>query len=124
MPSRKHPMNRYPVWKFVLMALAVLIGLLYTVPNLYGSAPAVQVSAASLTTKVGTDTAAQVGQLLAAASIKPDYVTFEGSTVHARFATTDTQIHARDVISAGLNAGADKDAPPYSVALNMVPRAP
>ena len=117
-------MNRYPVWKFVLMALAVLIGLLYTVPNLYGSAPAVQVSAASLTTKVGTDTAAQVEQLLAAASIKPDYVTFEGTTVHARFATTDTQIHARDVISAGLNAGADKDAPPYSVALNMVPRAP
>jgi len=117
-------MNRYPVWKFVLMALAVLIGLLYTVPNLYGSAPAVQVSAASLTTKVGTDTAAQVEQLLAAASVKPDYVTFEGSTVHARFATTDTQIHARDVINAGLNAGADKDAPPYSVALNMVPRAP
>ena len=117
-------MNRYPVWKFVLMALAVLIGLLYTVPNLYGSAPAVQVSAASLTTKVGTDTATQVEQLLAAASIKPDYVTFEGSTVHARFATTDTQIHARDVINAGLNAGADKDAPPYSVALNMVPRAP
>jgi preprotein translocase subunit SecD len=117
-------MNRYPVWKFVLMALAVLIGLLYTVPNLYGSAPAVQVSAASLTTKVGTDTATQVGQLLAAASIKPDYVTFEGTTVHARFATTDTQIHARDVINAGLNAGADKDAPPYSVALNMVPRAP
>jgi hypothetical protein len=117
-------MNRYPVWKFVLMALAVLIGLLYTVPNLYGSAPAVQVSAASLTTKVGTDTATQVEQLLAAAAIKPDYVTFEGTTVHARFATTDTQIHARDVINAGLNAGADKDAPPYSVALNMVPRAP
>ena len=117
-------MNRYPVWKFVLMALAVLIGLLYTVPNLYGSAPAVQVSAASLTTKVGTDTAAQVEQLLAAAAIKPDYVTFEGTTVHARFATTDTQIHARDVINAGLNGGADKDAPPYSVALNMVPRAP
>jgi preprotein translocase subunit SecD len=117
-------MNRYPVWKFVLMALAVLIGLLYTVPNLYGSAPAVQVSAASLTTKVGGDTAARVEQLLAAASIKPDYVSFEGTSVHARFSSTDTQIHARDVINAGLNGGADKDAPPYSVALNMVPRAP
>ena len=117
-------MNRYPVWKFVLMALAVLIGLLYTVPNLYGSAPAVQVSAASLTTKVGGDTATRVEQLLAAASIKPDYVSFEGTSVHARFSSTDTQIHARDVINAGLNGGADKDAPPYSVALNMVPRAP
>ena len=117
-------MNRYPVWKFVLMALAVLIGLLYTVPNLYGSAPAVQVSAASLTTKVGSDTSTRVEQLLAAASIKPDYVSFEGTSVHARFSSTDTQIHARDVINAGLNGGADKDAPPYSVALNMVPRAP
>ena len=34
-------MNRYPVWKFVVMVLAVLIGALYTVPNLYGDAPAV-----------------------------------------------------------------------------------
>ena len=117
-------MNRYPVWKFVLMALAVLIGALYTVPNLYGDAPAVQVSAAKLTTKVGADTATQVQQLLSAASITPDYVTFEGTSVHARFANPDLQIHARDVINAGLNAGADKDSPPYSVSLALVPRAP
>jgi preprotein translocase subunit SecD len=68
-------MNRYPVWKFLLMAIAVVVGLLYTVPNLYGDAPAVQVSAAKLTTKVGTETATRVEQLLIAASIKPDYVT-------------------------------------------------
>jgi len=117
-------MNRYPVWKFVLMVLAVLIGALYTVPNLYGNAPAVQVSAAKLTTKVGPDTATQVQQLLAAASISADYVTFEGTSVHARFANPDVQIHARDVINAGLNAGADKDSPPYSVSLALVPRAP
>jgi len=117
-------MNRYPVWKFVLMALAVLIGALYTVPNLYGDAPAVQVSAAKLTTKVGPDTATQVQQLLAAASVTPDYVTFEGTSVHVRFANPDVQIHARDVINAGLNAGADKDSPPYSVSLALVPRAP
>jgi preprotein translocase subunit SecD len=77
-----------------------------------------------LTTKVGSDTLAQVRQLLAAAAITPDYVTLEGTAVHARFATTDLQIHARDVINAGLNAGADKDSPPYSVSLNLVPRAP
>jgi preprotein translocase subunit SecD len=117
-------MNRYPVWKFVLMALAVVIGLLYTVPNLYGDAPAVQVSASKLTSKVGSETVTQVQQLLSAASIKPDYVNFEGTSVHARFPTTDIQIHARDVINAGLNAGADKDAPPYSVTLSLVPRAP
>ena len=117
-------MNRYPVWKFVVMVLAVLVGALYTVPNLYGQAPAVQVSAAKLTSKVGPDTATQVQALLAAASIKADYVTFEGTSVHARFANPDIQIHARDVINAGLNAGADKDAPPYSVSLALVPRAP
>ncbi len=117
-------MNRYPAWKFLLMAIAVMVGLLYTVPNLYGQAPAVQVSAATLTTKVGAATATQVEQLLAAAKIQPDYVSFEGTTVHARFATTDLQIHARDVINAGLNAGADKDAPPYAVSLNLVARAP
>jgi preprotein translocase subunit SecD len=117
-------MNRYPVWKFLLMAVAVLVGLLYTVPNLYGQAPAVQVSAAALTTKVDADTAKRVEQLLSAAAIQPDYVSYEGSTVHARFATTDLQIHARDVINAGLNAGADKDAPPYAVSLNLVARAP
>ncbi len=117
-------MNRYPVWKFVLMALAVLAGLLYTLPNLYGEAPAVQVSAAKMTTKVGAETVPQVEQLLAAAGIKPDYVSFEGTSVHARFANTDTQIHARDVLAAGLNGSADADSAPYAVSLNLVPRAP
>ena len=118
-------MNRYPVWKFVLMVVAVLAGLLYTVPNLYGEAPAVQVSAAKLTTKIGADTVTQVEQLLAAAKIKADYVAFEGTSVHARFADTDTQIHARDVLAVGLNgANADPDAAPYAVSLNLVARAP
>ena len=117
-------MNRYPAWKFVLMVVAVLVGLLYTVPNLYGESPAVQVSAAKLTTKVGSDTVAQVEQLLAAASIKADYVAFEGTSVKARFDTTDTQIHARDVLAAGLNKGADADSAPYAVSLNLVARAP
>ena len=117
-------MNRYPVWKFLLMAVAVLVGLLYTVPNFYGDAPAVQVSAAKLTTKVDADTATQVGQLLTAAGIKADYVTFEGTTVRARFANPDTQIHARDVLAKGLNGNADADSQPYAVSLNLVPRAP
>jgi len=118
-------MNRYPVWKFVLMVVAVLAGLLYTVPNLYGEAPAVQISAAKLTTKIGPDTVPKVEQLLSAANIKPDYVAFEGTSVHARFADTDTQIHARDVLAAGLNgANADPDAAPYAVSLNLVARAP
>ena len=83
-----------------------------------------QVSAAKLTSKVGVRTRPRRCEQSLAAGIQPDYVNFEGTTVHARFATTDQQIHARDVINAGLNAGADKDSPPYAVTLNLVPRAP
>ena len=117
-------MNRYAVWKYVVLVVAVLVGLLYTVPNLYGDAPAVQVSAAKLSSKVDTDMVPQVEQALGKAGIKADYVAFEGASVRARFATTDTQLHARDVLSAALNGNADKDAAPYAVSLNMVPRAP
>jgi preprotein translocase subunit SecD len=117
-------MNRYAVWKYLVLVVAVLIGLLYTVPNLYGDAPAVQISAAKLSTKVDFDTVPQVEQFLAKAGIKADYVAFEGTSVRARFATTDTQLHARDVLAAALNGNADKDSLPYAVSLNMVPRAP
>ncbi|MEP6502471.1 MAG: protein translocase subunit SecD [Betaproteobacteria bacterium] len=117
-------MNRYAVWKYLVLVVAVLVGLLYTVPNLYGDAPAVQVSAAKLSSKVDSDMVPQVAQALAKAGIKADYVAFEGTSVRARFGTTDTQLHARDVLGAALNGGADKDAPPYAVSLNLVPRAP
>ena len=117
-------MNRYAVWKYLVLVVAVLVGLLYTVPNLYGDAPAVQVSAAKLATKIDTDTVAQVRQVLDKAGIQPDYVDFSGTSVRARFATTDTQLHARDALAAALNAGADADSAPYAVSLNMVPRAP
>jgi preprotein translocase subunit SecD len=115
-------MNRYPVWKFVVMALAVLVGLLYTVPNFYGEAPAVQIAAGKTAVKVDEDVAAKVRQLLAAAKIQADYVRFEGTTVRARFADTDTQIHAKDVIDVGLNG--HTDSPNYVVALNLLPRSP
>ena len=62
-------MNRYPVWKYVLMALAVVVGLLYTVPNLYGEAPAVQVSAGRATVKLGFDIVPRVQEILGKAGI-------------------------------------------------------
>jgi preprotein translocase subunit SecD len=117
-------MNRYAVWKYLVLVAAVLVGLLYTVPNLYGDAPAVQVSAAKLSSRVDADTVGQVRQILDKAGLQADYVDFSGTSVRARFATTDTQLHARDVLAAALNNGADADAAPYAVALNMVPRAP
>ena len=102
--------------------MAVLVGLLYTVPNLYGDAPAVQVSAGKTAVHVDASMVPQVEQLLAKAGIHANYVTFEGTTLRARFDDTDTQLKARDVLAAGLNI--DPASPNYVVALNLLPRSP
>jgi preprotein translocase subunit SecD len=115
-------MNRYPLWKYAILVIALVVGLLYTVPNLYGEAPAVQVSPAKATLKVDTTTVPKVEAALAAAAIKPDFVQFDGASVRARFADTDTQIKAKDAISKALNP--DPADPHYIVALNLVSRSP
>ncbi|MBL0298148.1 MAG: protein translocase subunit SecD [Betaproteobacteria bacterium] len=115
-------MNRYPWWKYALLAVALLVGLLYTVPNFYGEAPAVQVSSGKATVKVDAAMVDRVQQALAAAGLKPDFVQFEGNSVRARFADTDTQLKAKDAISAALNP--DPADPRFIVALNLVSRSP
>ena len=115
-------MNRYPWWKYTVLALALLIGLLYTLPNLYGEAPAVQVSSAKATLKVDAGLVPRIGQVLAAASLKPDFVQFEGNSVKARLGSTDEQLKAKDAISKALNP--DAADPSYIVALNLLSRSP
>jgi len=115
-------MNRYPWWKYVLLGVALLIGLLYTLPNFYGEAPAVQVSGGKSTVKVDTAVVARVQQALQSANVKADFVQFDGNSVRARFADTDTQIKAKDAISRALNP--DAADPRYIVALNLVPQTP
>ena len=65
-------MNRYPWWKYALLGVALLVGLLYTLPNFYGEAPAVQVSAGKATVKVDNATVARVQQALQAANVNAD----------------------------------------------------
>ena len=115
-------MNRYPWWKYAILAVALLVGLLYTLPNFYGEAPAVQVSSGKATVKVDPGVAARVEQALQQAGVKPDFVQFEGNSVRARFADTDTQIKAKDAVSKALNP--DEADPGYIVALNLVSRSP
>lgn len=115
-------MNRYPFWKYVVLAVALVVGLLYTLPNLFGEAPAVQVSSAKATLKLDSALSSRVSQVLAAASIKADFVQFEGNSVKARFADTDTQLNAKDAISKALNT--EPSNPSYIVALNLVSRSP
>jgi preprotein translocase subunit SecD len=115
-------MNRYPVWKYVVLALALLLGALYTLPNFFGEAPAVQISSAKSTLKLDSSLVARVQAALDEAKIATDYVQFEGSSVKARFANTDTQIQAKDVINKALNP--DPVDPNYIIALNLLSRSP
>ncbi len=115
-------MNRYPLWKYAILAVALLIGLLYTAPNFFGEAPAVQVSGGKSTVKVDSSTIDRVQQVLQAASIKPDFIQFDGNSVRARFSDTDTQVKAKDTLVKALNP--DPTDPRYIVALNLVSRTP
>lgn len=115
-------MNRYPWWKYAILGVALLIGLLYTLPNFYGEAPAVQVSGGKSTVKVDAAMVGRVQDVLKAGGIVPDLVQFDGNSVRARLADTDTQIRARDALEKALNT--DPADPRYIVALNLVSRTP
>ena len=115
-------MNRYPWWKYLILAVAMVVGLLYTLPNFFGEAPAVQVSSGKATLKVDAGLVPRVEQALQAAGLKPDFVQLEGNSVRARFGDTDTQLKARDAIVRALNP--DPADPSYIVALNLVSRSP
>ena len=115
-------MNRYPLWKYALLVVTLLIGVIYTLPNLFGEAPAVQVSSGRATLKVDSSTAERVEAALKDAGLKADFVQFESNSVKARFGDTDTQIKAKDVIGKALNP--DPADPSYIIALNLLSRSP
>ena len=115
-------MNRYPVWKYAILVVALLVGILYTLPNFFGEAPAVQVSSLKATVKVDNALLQRVQETLDAAGIKPDLIGLEGTSVRARFDTPDTQLKAKDALQKALVP--DPADPVYIVALNLVSRSP
>ncbi len=119
-------MNRYPVWKYILIAVVVLLGALYTAPNYFGQTPALQVTSGKSTVKVTSALATQVEELLKKDNIKTDGVSVDGngmhSSVRARFADTDTQFKARLALEKGLNP--DPNDPTYIVTVNLVSNTP
>ncbi|MFS2033196.1 protein translocase subunit SecD [Polaromonas sp. CT11-55] len=115
-------MNRYPAWKYAIIVVALLIAALYTLPNFFGEAPAVQVSSAKSTIKVDSTTLAKVEQALKDTAIAADAITLEGSSIKARFGDTDTQLKAKDAIQKAL--APDANDPAYVVALNLLSRSP
>jgi preprotein translocase subunit SecD len=115
-------MNRYPWWKYLILGIALLVGLVYTLPNFYGEAPAVQVSSGKATLKLDAALVPRIEQVLGSAGLKPDFVQFEGNSIKARFGSTDEQIKAKDAITKALNP--DAANPSYIVALNLLSRSP
>ncbi len=115
-------MNRYPLWKYLVIAAMFTWAVLYTLPNFFGEAPAVQVSSAKTTVKVTAETEDAVRTALSAASIQPDVLLRDGNSVRARFADVDAQAKASDIIKQALNPDPDDEG--YTVSLNLAPKTP
>ena len=115
-------MNRFPVWKYVLIGVVILAAFIYTVPNFYGESPAVQVSSAKTTLKVDTALMSRVEEVLKKENIPYTGVQLDATGVKVRFPDLDTQIKAKDILERALNPDA-KDAS-YTVALNLLPASP
>ena len=121
-------MNRYPLWKYIVIVVALLIGIVYTLPNFYGESPAVQISSGKATVKVTEQTLSRVEDLLKNADLHPNGIFYEQgaqqNTIRVRFDTTEAekQLQAREVLEKALNP--DHENPAYIVALNLVPNTP
>ena len=115
-------MNRYPLWKYLLILAVLSWAVLYTLPNFYGEAPAVQVSSAKATVKVGLDTKQEIESILKSASLTPDLVKLDGNSIKARFDTVAEQAKANEVLKQALNPDSNDEG--YTVSLNLTPRTP
>ena len=121
-------MKRYPLWKYIVIVVALVIGLVYTLPNFYGESPAVQVSSGKATVKVTEQTLKTVEDLLRNADLHPNGIFFEQgaqqNTVRVRFEPTEAekQLQAREVLEKALNP--NREDPAYVVALNLTPNTP
>ena len=115
-------MNRFPPWKYALIAFAIVAAFLYTLPNFFGESPAVQVSSVKATVKVDGALMARAEDTLKAANIPYTGVLLEQTSLRVRFGDTDTQLKAKDTIDHALNP--DASNPTYVVALNLLPASP
>lgn len=110
-------MNRFPLWKYLLIAAVVLISVIYTLPNFYGEVPAVQVSPTRSAIKADATLMQQVEDELKAAHIPYTNAILDSDSVKVKFDNTDTQLKAKDALQARFRDG-------YSVALNLLSASP
>ncbi len=110
-------MNRYPLWKYLIIAVALIVSTLYTLPNFYGESPAVQVSTSRSAIAIDTALMDRVEKSLAAAKLPADGIYLDGNSLKVRFHDPDTQIKARDLIQQELGDN-------YIIALNLLSSSP
>ncbi len=115
-------MNRYPLWKYIIVAVALLLGFVYTLPNFFGESPAVQVSSAKATLKVDMQTLDRVETTLRSANIEHVGAFLDQNGVKVRFKDTDTQLKVKDLLEKTFNT--DPQDPRYVVALNLLSASP
>ena len=118
-------MNRYPLWKYIVIAVALGVGLLYALPNVFGDAPAVQVTSGKATVKVDASMMNRIDDILKKANIETTGMFFENGqspSVRVRVVNNDAQLRAKDVLQKSLNPGADDQT--YVVALNLIADSP
>ncbi|MGB2815789.1 MAG: protein translocase subunit SecD [Burkholderiaceae bacterium] len=119
-------MNRYPLWKYIVIVVALVIGATYMLPNFFGESPAVQVSSAKSTVKVDPALISRVEDVLKDAKIAHEGIYFDtaglNSTIRVRFRDADTQLAAKDLIQKALDPS--QEDPAYVVALNLVSNTP
>ncbi|MGL4767754.1 MAG: protein translocase subunit SecD [Formosimonas sp.] len=119
-------MNRYPLWKYLIMLLSLVLGVLFTVPNFFGTSSAVQVSAAKATVKITKELQPKLEQALAAKNLTSTGIYFNqiGNTgsFRLRFADKEAATAAKDALNLALNAKPDE--PEYITALNSMSSAP
>jgi preprotein translocase subunit SecD len=115
-------MNRYPLWKYIIVAVALVIGFVYTLPNFFGESPAVQVSSAKATLKIDDRTRERVESTLKSAGVEANGLFLDPNGVKVRLKDTDTQLKAKDLLEKQFNS--DASDPQYVVALNLLSSSP
>ena len=115
-------MNRYPLWKYVTVAIALVLGFIYTLPNFFGESPAVQVSSVKATIKVDPKTLDRVETTLKTAGVVHDGIFLDANGVKVRLKDTDTQLKAKDLLEKQFNP--DAQDPQYVIALNLLSASP
>jgi len=115
-------MNRYPLWRYLLIGFALVTSVLYTLPNFFGEVPAVQISPLKVTARVDAAVMETVEKTLAANSIPLDGMFTDPNSIKVRFRDTDSQLKAKDVLDQALNP--DRDSPSFILALNLISDSP